>query len=194
MQLTTGNSSVEWVRDNIAAFGGDVDRMVLWGQSAGAWSVNYYGYAYPSDPIVSGLIADSGGSTVYAGDDTAHRNFSAVAAQAGCSAASGDDDDDDAAAAAELACMQRVDAATVRALASNTTGARFGPGADNVTVFADVAARARDGRVARLPAILGVNSREGSGFASWTDDEGIDEAGVVEGSKIIVCPTLAEIK
>ena len=158
--------------------------MVLWGQSAGAWSVNYYGYAYPEDPIVSGLIADSGGSTAYVTGDEAHTNFSAVAARAGC--AGGD-------AAAELACMQRVDGATVRALYSNTTGVNFGPVADDVTVFADNAARARAGRVARLPAIVGVNSREGSGFAPWNAETGVNETQVVQGSKIIVCPTLAEI-
>ena len=49
---------VEWVRDNILAFGGDVDQMVLWGQSAGAASVGLYGYTYPEDMIVKGLISD----------------------------------------------------------------------------------------------------------------------------------------
>lgn len=49
---------VEWVRDNILAFGGDVDQMVLWGQSAGAASVGMYGYTYPDDLIVKGLISD----------------------------------------------------------------------------------------------------------------------------------------
>lgn len=49
---------VEWVRDNIAAFGGDVGQMVLWGQSAGAASVGMYGYTYPHDLIVKGLISD----------------------------------------------------------------------------------------------------------------------------------------
>lgn len=49
---------VEWVRDNIAAFGGDVEQMVLWGQSAGAASVGMYGYTYPDDLIVKALISD----------------------------------------------------------------------------------------------------------------------------------------
>ncbi|TDZ30760.1 Acetylcholinesterase [Colletotrichum trifolii] len=41
--------AVEWVRDNIAHFGGDPARILLWGQSAGAAAVSYYQYAYYED-------------------------------------------------------------------------------------------------------------------------------------------------
>lgn len=52
--------AIEWCRDNIAAFGGDPQRMTLIGQSAGGQSVMYYSYAFADDPIVSGLISWSG--------------------------------------------------------------------------------------------------------------------------------------
>ncbi|KAK8052005.1 hypothetical protein PG993_003390 [Apiospora rasikravindrae] len=178
--------AVEWVRDNIAAFGGDVDRIVLWGQSAGAWSVNYFGYAYPEEPIVKGLIADSGGSTVFTSGDDEHRGFSTVAKNAGC----GEGLD----AAAEMACMQSVDAKTLQKVFANTTGFMFGPVVDNITVFADPKDRAQKGLVAKIPAILGVNSREGSSFAPWTAEEGVKEADMIAGSKVIVCPTIDEIR
>ncbi|KAK7958294.1 hypothetical protein PG988_013142 [Apiospora saccharicola] len=177
--------AVEWVRDNIAAFGGDADRIVLWGQSAGAWSVNYFGYAYPEDPIVKGLIADSGGSTVFAAGDDEHRGFSAVAKNAGC----GDLD-----AAAEMTCMQSIDAKKLQKVYANTTGFMFGPVVDNITVFPDPKDRAQKGLVAKLPAIIGVNSREGSSFAPWTAEEGVKEADMIAGSKVIVCPTIDEIR
>ena len=32
-------AAVEWLRENVAAFGGDPDRMVIWGQSAGSVAV-----------------------------------------------------------------------------------------------------------------------------------------------------------
>ena len=78
--------SVEWVKANIEAFGGDPSKIVLWGQSAGAASVDIHNYAYRSDPIVSGFIADSGVATLgTGGSDFLRTNFSFVASQLGCS-------------------------------------------------------------------------------------------------------------
>lgn len=51
---------VEWTRDSIAAFGGDPDKMVLWGQSAGAGSAGYFAYAQYSDPLITGSNAKEG--------------------------------------------------------------------------------------------------------------------------------------
>lgn len=54
--------AVEWARDNIAAFGGDPERIIIWGQSAGSISVDYYSFTYPDDPIAAGMSLDSGTS------------------------------------------------------------------------------------------------------------------------------------
>lgn len=45
---------VNWVHKNIAGFGGDPDRIILFGQSAGGVAVDAYSYAHPHDTIVKG--------------------------------------------------------------------------------------------------------------------------------------------
>jgi len=52
--------ALEWLRENIAAFGGDIHRIVVFGQSAGSVSVGYQAYAHRKDPIVAGYIMESG--------------------------------------------------------------------------------------------------------------------------------------
>jgi cholinesterase len=56
--------ALEWVNNNIEAFGGDVKRITLFGESAGASSVDYYAYAWLDNPIVNAFIAQSGTAMV----------------------------------------------------------------------------------------------------------------------------------
>ncbi|KAG9678826.1 cholinesterase, partial [Aureobasidium melanogenum] len=57
---------VEWVRDNIAGFGGDPHRITLFGQSAGGGAIDFYAYAWKKDPIVAGLVSQSGTALSFA--------------------------------------------------------------------------------------------------------------------------------
>lgn len=140
--------AVEWVQNNIAAFGGDASRMSLWGQSAGAISVGYYSFAYPEDPIVSSFIMDSGSELLdITSADTTHSNFSFVAAQFGCG---------DLEPAEELSCMRQVDAYAIEDFlhsyldAGTAPTVSFAPIVDEKTVFSDFYGRAMAGNVSTL--------------------------------------------
>ncbi|KAG9735110.1 cholinesterase, partial [Aureobasidium melanogenum] len=58
--------AVEWVRENIAGFGGDPHRITLFGQSAGDGAIDFYAYAWKKDPIVAGLVSQSGTTLSFA--------------------------------------------------------------------------------------------------------------------------------
>ncbi|ORY70939.1 carboxylesterase [Pseudomassariella vexata] len=169
--------AVEWVQENIAKFGGDPDKMAIWGHSAGSIAVDYYNFAYPEDPIVKGLIMDSGTAHLdqLMSLDTAQSSFSLVAANVGC----GNTTD----AVAELACMRKVPAETLESFIVNyhfsgaTPSLSFSVIADEKLVFSNYTERAEAGAMSDLPAIIGFNAREGVFLATY-NTSGLDEATV----------------
>jgi carboxylesterase type B len=120
--------------------------MILWGQSAGANAVVTYSYGNPDDPIVRGLIADSGAAAGATGPINT-TGFSTMAASFGCG---------NLTASEELSCIQKIDALAIQQyVADNTSGGLLGNKlgglvADNVTVFANNTEQLLKGRVAKV--------------------------------------------
>jgi carboxylesterase type B len=48
--------AIKWVHDNIGAFGGDPNRIILFGESAGGSIIDAYTYSHPEDRIIKGEV------------------------------------------------------------------------------------------------------------------------------------------
>jgi carboxylesterase type B len=55
--------SFRWIKENIAAFGGDPKRITIWGESSGAQSIGYHLFSYDgrNDDLFHAAIMESGG-------------------------------------------------------------------------------------------------------------------------------------
>lgn len=171
--------AIEWVRDNIASFGGDPTRIGLWGESSGATIIAYYSYVYLADPIANSVILDSGNEFIdILSYDPTHANFTYVASQLGCGSGSGSGN---LSPADELACMRKLPAAAINTLIESYTDVGgtppvfFSASIDGATVLANYSALARAGRIARLPALIGSNAQDGVSFAPYAPDA-VDQA------------------
>lgn len=155
LALLDTRAVVEWCQENIAAFGGDPSRMVLWGQSAGSMMADYYGFAYPDDPIVTGLILDSATAFTpfFTVNDTSRSNFTFVADHVGCDGLADDPDQ-------LLSCMRGVDGDVINGFIANYSGTdgfpelAFVPVEDDAFIFSNYTQRAVDGLQAKIVRIL----------------------------------------
>ncbi|KFX98253.1 hypothetical protein V490_02403 [Pseudogymnoascus sp. VKM F-3557] len=145
--------AIEWVRDNIRAFGGDPKRISLFGQSAGGGSIDMLSYAYPDDPIAAGLVMESGTTAFGAFTaETSAESWHTVTAALGCG-------DNTTAPAAQMACMRTKPTTAITAaipLVNQPYGsAFFWPTVDEKIVFSDYPARLAAGKFAKLPLLIG---------------------------------------
>ncbi|KAJ7430525.1 Alpha/Beta hydrolase protein [Mycena galericulata] len=144
--------ALEWVRDNIASFGGDPSQITQWGQSAGSLSVDIHSYAYYNDPIARGYFMQSGTVALIFFRDVAQTNFSFVAKHFGCDFPSD--------GAAELDCMRSVPFAMIENFIGQygdkdtQPALSFNSVPDETIIFSDYPARAAAGKLSRSPVII----------------------------------------
>ncbi|KIS71747.1 uncharacterized protein UMAG_00182 [Mycosarcoma maydis] len=161
---------LKWIRHNIGKFGGDKNRVTLFGQSAGAMSIALQNFAYDGNNhgLWHAAIMNSGGIApgplLTPKHPTVEQSFKRLANGVGCTGGS------------LLRCLRKANASEVQTVASNLTAQAGGtfpiPGAlawlplvdyELITNYPSV--NLPQGKLADIPVIQGNALDEGTSFA-----------------------------
>lgn len=174
-QLSTGPESqnfgildvdkaLQWVRDNIAAFGGNPNHIVFGGHSSGSVQVDHYLWNHPDTFLVGAveMAANAKSGPAYAPTNQA---LDIVAAEVGCPTGP-----------AQLDCLRKVDVYAFQTEKFNSTyNTWFTPVVDEKTRYQDYETRFAQGKYAsHVPLLTGNSNFEGALFGLVYGGENTD--------------------
>ncbi|OBR03230.1 carboxylesterase [Colletotrichum higginsianum IMI 349063] len=149
--------ALDWVRENIHAFGGNPEHVVFGGHSSGGVHVDHYLWNHP-DSWLKGAVQMSANAMSGPAFAPVNEALDAVAAEVGCPQAG---------EGGQLDCLREVDVyAFQTANFNSTSNTWFTPVIDNITRHADYAARLAAGQYAsHVPLLTGTSDGEGTIFS-----------------------------
>lgn len=162
MALTENNlgfmdqrEAVHWVRRNIAAFGGDPDKITLFGESAGGFSIMQLIGSPPEPlPFRAAILQSKGASFALNRADHSLRAWNKIVDHMGCSNST-----------SQLACMRQVPFDDLRRYLQSGLET-FSPLYDNKTMVHDFREALSGDRAIKIPFIIGYNLHEAQLFAN----------------------------
>ncbi|KXT06800.1 hypothetical protein AC578_7089 [Pseudocercospora eumusae] len=152
--------ALHWINENIGAFGGDKDKVTIWGESAGAASVGWHLTAYDGrdDGLFRAGIMQSGNPVNYGSYRTNVKfqpQYDALVNATNCSTATD-----------SLSCLRSIPSDTLANLFNTTTSISYGwsPIVDGDFIQRWASIQLAEGAFVKVPVIDGANTDEGTAF------------------------------
>jgi carboxylesterase type B len=158
------DKALQWVRDNIANFGGNPDHIVFGGHSSGSVQVDHYLWNHP-DTWLAGAVEMAANAKSGPAVGPTNEALDILAKEVGCSTGAG-----------QLECLRKVDMYALQTTNFNgSLNTYFTPVVDEKTRYQDYAARFSAGKYAsHVPLLTGNSDLEGAVFGLVYGGENTD--------------------